>query len=384
MKLVYLLLHDFRFASTGLEEFAFHRFHFSKEYARRMAELGHEVKLYVLSGEIAQKKIIRLDGYELKAFRPSFRFPPFMRFGNDHSIEVMGELERDAPDLVHFHNYYLWSFPYVVPWVKRKGTPLVAQYHGTDPIRQAKALAFYPSLRLCDSVIVPTYREERFLSGILRIPRGRVARLPSTGVDTRVFRRVFPPDPVPLLSYVGRVPLPASYKWEKAPHLLLPLFKALLGLGVRARLIVAGDGPGLPLMKASASRLGIGGSVDFLGAVDQRALPELYSRSRLTFVPMYMDDIEPLWGGTVQESLACGTPVAAFNESSPGPHRFGLLLSPSPRGASLVANSLAESDSLSRAGKEGSEFVKAHCDWESVITAVGSIYNGLLPGSRMR
>ena len=96
MKLVYLLLHDFRFASIGLEEFAFHRFHFSKEYARRMAQLGHEVKLYVMSGEIARKKILYVDGYELKAFRPSFHFPPFMRFGNTHSVEVMAELEQDA------------------------------------------------------------------------------------------------------------------------------------------------------------------------------------------------------------------------------------------------------------------------------------------------
>ena len=382
MKLVYLLLHDFRFASIGLEEFAFHRFHFSKEYARRMAQLGHEVKLYVMSGEIARKKILSVDGYELKAFRPSFHFPPFMRFGNTHSVEVMAELEQDAPDLVHFHNYYLWNFPYIVPWVKRKGTPLVAQYHGTDPIRQVKARAFYPSLRLCDSLIVPTYREERFLTRTLRLPSGRVVRLPSTGVDTRIFKRVYPPDPEPLLSYVGRIPLPATYRWEKAPHLLLPLVKALLGLGVRARLVVAGDGPGLPIMKSSASRLGVETSVDFLGAVDQRVLPELYSRSRLTFVPMYMEDIEPFWGGTVQESLACGTPVAAFNESSPGPRRFGLLLPPGGRGAPLVARSLAEADSLFKAGKEGSDFIKAHCDWESVAANVASIYERLLSRSR--
>ena len=384
MRIVYLLLHDFRFESIGLREFAFRRFHFSKEYARRLANLGHEVRLYVMSNDISSTQVLQMDGYELKAFRSYMHFPPLVKFGNDHSIEVMKELDRDSPDLVHFHNYYLWNFPYIAPWVRRKGTPLVAQYHGTDPIRIVKAAAFCPSLRLCDSLIVPTLQEERFLTQTLRFPSRRVIRLPSTGVDARVFKRVCPPDPEILLAYVGRIPLPASYKWEKAPHLLLPLFKALLGLGIKAKLMIAGDGPGLPMMKASASRLGVGSSVEFLGAVDQRALPELYSRSWLTLVPLHMDDIEPFWGGTVQESLACGTPVAAFNDSNPRPCRFGLLVRPGWRGARLLAVSLNEADSLSKAGREGSDFVKAHCDWESVATNVASIYERLLPGPRER
>ena len=383
MRIIYLLLHDFRFESIGLQEFAFKRFHFSKEYARRMATLGHEVSLYVIGDGISKTKVIQMDGYELKAFRSSFQFPPLMKFGNNHSIEAMRELDRDSPDLVHFHNYYLWNFPYIAPRVKRKGSPLVAQYHGTDPIRSVKAAAFYPSLRLCDALLVPTQLEERFLTRTLRLPSERVIRLPSTGVDTLVFKRVRPPDPEPLLTYVGRIPHPASYKWEKAPHLLLPLFKGLLGLGIRAKLAVAGVGPGLPMMKASASRLGLGSSVEFLGEVSQGALPELYSRSRLTFVPLHMNDIEPFWGGTVQESLACGTPVAAFNDTSPGLRRFGLLIQPGWRGARLIADSLAES-ALSKAGKEGSDFVKANCDWESVATNIASIYEGLLPRPRLR
>ncbi|HEV2226084.1 MAG TPA: glycosyltransferase family 4 protein [Nitrososphaerales archaeon] len=384
MRIVYLLLHDFRFESIGLKEFAFHRFHFSKEYARRMAALGHEVKLYVISGGIFRTQVIQMDGYELKAFRSSFQFPPLMKFGNNHSIEVMRELDRDSPDLVHFHNYYLWNFPYIAPRVKRKGATLVAQYHGTDPIRRAKAAAFYPSLRLCDLLIVPTRQEERFLTRTLRLPSERVTRLPSTGVDTRVFKRVRPPDPEPVLTYVGRIPLPTSYRWEKAPHLLLPLFKALMDFGVTAKLVVAGDGPGLPMMKASTARLGIVNSIEFLGTVDQGTLPELYSRSRLTLVPLQMDDIEPFWGGTVQESLACGTPVVAFNDSNPGPRRFGLLVRPGWQGARLIADSIAEADFLSKAGKEGSDFVKTHCDWESVTTKVASIYQRLHPGPRRR
>src|SRR2546425_9989856 len=126
MKIVYLLLHDFRFASLGVEDFAFRRFHFSKEYAKRMAQLGHDVKLYILAADVRCEKILEVDRFEIKAFDVSFRFPPFMRFGNTHNLGVLREIERDSPDLVHLHNYYLWSFPYVAPWVKRLRIPLVA------------------------------------------------------------------------------------------------------------------------------------------------------------------------------------------------------------------------------------------------------------------
>ncbi len=379
MKIVYLLLHDFRFASLGVKDFAFRRFHFSKEYAKRMVQLGHCVKLYILADDITRKQVVEVEGIEVKAFNVSFQFPPMMRFGNAHNLGVLREIEQDSPDVVHLHNYYLWNFLYTSPWVKKLNVPLVAQFHGTDPIRRVKASIFYPSLRLCDRLLVPISSEEDFLIRSMRIPANRVRRFPSTGVNTQVFHRTSAKEEDPLLLYVGRIPEPSSYRWEKAPRYLLSILSTLRKNGVGARLIVVGGGPGLPSMARDAKRLGLQDSVLFLGQLGNEKLPEFYSRSWLTFVPMHMEDIEPFWGGTVQESLACGTPVIAFNAESPGFRKFGLLVPPIAESASkLIEAALANPAWLASAGEEGLEFIRENCDWNTVARRLNSLYSELV------
>ncbi len=378
MRIVYLLLHDFRFASLGVKDFAFRRFHFSKEYASRMAQLGHNVKLYILADDLTRKQVVEVEGIEVKAFNVSLQFPPMMRFGNAHNLGVLREIERDSPDIVHLHNYYLWNFLYTAPWVKTLKVPLVAQFHGTDPIRRVKASIFYPSLRLCDRLLVPIRSEEDFLVRRMKIPANRVRRFPSTGVNTQLFHRTGAKEEDPLLLYVGRIPEPSSYRWEKAPQYLLPILSALRKKGVRARLTMVGDGPGLPPMVRDAERLKLQDSVLFVGQLDNEELPEFYSRSWLTFVPIHMEDIEPFWGGTLQESLACGTPVVAFNAESPGFRKFGLLVPPSAESASkLIETALANTDWLVSAGDEGLEFIKENCDWNTVAQRLNSLYSNL-------
>ena len=373
MRIAYLLLHDFRFSSTGPEEFAFRQFHFSKEYARRMAEKGHDVTLYVLSQSTPKTKTIELDGYSLKTFRSVLGFPPFLKFGNSHSIQALSELARDSPDLVHYHNYYLWNFPYVSVRVRTGGTPMVAQYHGTDPVKALKAIAFNPAFRLANRLIAPTRKEYEFLRTSMKIPDNKLVLAPSTGVDTAKFKRSASVTPGQLL-YVGRIPLASSYMWEKSPQHLLPMLAAIRAAGIEARLIVAGDGPGLDSLKQRASNLGLSDGVDFLGPVQQKDLPSLYSSSALTFVPMHMDDIEPYWGGTVQESLACGTPIVAFNQKMPGPRQFGYLVSPGQGGATTLVDALRNPERLATMGEAGEAFVRGRCDWEHVISYMLSIY----------
>lgn len=378
MRIAYLLLHDFRFSSTGPEEFARRQFHFSKEYAKRMASSGHEVTLYVLSQEEPRDPSIEVDGYTIKTFRSAVHFPPLLRFGNDHSLRAMREVLNDEPDIVHHHNYYLWNFPYVAPFVKRKAR-LVAQYHGSDPIRPLKGAMYYPSLRLADALTVATRREFNFLSSTLRFPRSRLVLAPSTGVDSARFKRTGSPIPGQLL-YVGRIPSPTSYLWEKSPQQLLPLIHGLRALGLDCRLVVAGDGPGLGDLRQTTERLELSRHVDFLGAVPQEELPKLYSQSILAFIPMHMDDIEPFWDGALKESLSCQTPVVAFNSRNPGLRQYGCLIQPGARGAPALARILSDPSSLIATGVSGCDFVRSHCDWEVVIKRLESVYEMVLRG----
>lgn len=378
MRIAYLLLHDFSFASMGFHQFSRERFHFSKEYARRMAEAGHDVKLYVMSEDAGGARSAASDGYEIRGYGSPLKFPPLMRFGNNHSLQALKDLVEFRPDLVHIHNYYLWNFFYVAPLVKRLRIPLVAQFHGGDPIRALKGRAFYASLMACDKVLVPTRAERAFLVGNVGLPSPRVTLFPSTGVDTSTFRKLGERDPEPTIVYAGRFPRPANYRWEKAPHYLPDLFKALTNRGARVRLMVAGDGPGLPTFASRVNELGIQDSVELLGNVDQRRLPSLYSRAWLTFVPMHMDEIEPFWGGTVQESLACGTPVVAFNDSSPGFREYGLLVRPrAEESAILIQKALEDRALLAKMGEAGSEFVRLNCDWRTLAERLERLYLSL-------
>jgi len=377
LRIAYLLLHDFRFASIGLDEFASDRYHFSKEYARRMADLGHEVELYVMFDGIRGSRELELDGYRIKAFGVDARFPPGLNFGNAHSFQALKGLDSFHPDVVHLHNYYLWSFPFAASWVKKGRFPLVAQYHGTDPIRSAKGLLFAPWLNACDRILVPSESERAFLGKVL-LTRNRLALYPSTGVDTEEFRPLGGKDSQPLLLYVGRVPLDPDYRWEKSPQLLLPILKSLREAGSRATLLIAGDGPGLAKMKEQASSMGLSASVQFVGQLSHHSLPDLYSRASLTFVPFLLKEITPFWDGALQESLACGTPVVGFSDGAPRFSGLGVLVPTDPTIASqTIVKALDDEPWARSAGEAGPRAIGTTSEWGRLAKDLSSTYAGM-------
>ena len=73
------------------------------------------------------------------------------------------------------------------------------------------------------------------------------------------------------------------------------------------RLMIAGDGPREAALRALANTLGVAGRVDFLGHVDQKALPDLYGAADAT---VSCSDREGI-ANVLLESLACGTPLVA-------------------------------------------------------------------------
>ncbi|MGI8900141.1 MAG: glycosyltransferase family 4 protein, partial [Nocardioides sp.] len=73
-------------------------------------------------------------------------------------------------------------------------------------------------------------------------------------------------------------------------------------------LLVVGDGPDRRSLEEHAARSGVGGSVRFLGKVDEETLVRCYQAADLSVVPTLA--LEG-FGLVVVESLACGTPVVA-------------------------------------------------------------------------
>jgi glycosyltransferase involved in cell wall biosynthesis len=133
------------------------------------------------------------------------------------------------------------------------------------------------------------------------------------GVD---LRQRFVPDPdqprdASTLLFVGRL-----VGKKGLPHLLdaLPIVVARRPGTI---LKIAGFGPEEPALREQARRLGLADCVEFLGAVEQRALPDLYRRASLFVAPFVRDASGNQEGLPVvlMEAIGCGCPVVVGNVS---------------------------------------------------------------------
>lgn len=98
---------------------------------------------------------------------------------------------------------------------------------------------------------------------------------------------------------------------KKGLRVLLDALPAVLRQRPHARLRVVGFGPELAARRQQAIDLGIGASVEFVGAVPQRDLPSVYRRAAVfvaPFVEASNGDQEGLGLVTI-EAVGCGVPV---------------------------------------------------------------------------
>ncbi len=381
MRIVTLLLHDERFSGWSLNE-KLRRLHFSKQYLKYCKDFGWEPYIYCFHQSLREKQVYEIkDLGVIKVFPVDFRFPPFLRFGNDHNPKaLLRELVRDSPDLIHFHQYYMFSFPYIAKFVKKKlKCPLTAQLHGYHQ-RWIRRLFYLPSLlslKMVDRVFYSYQSEEEVYRNLDLLDKA--VRVPMPSINPKIFKPSRKGDELDLL-YVGRVPLSLSTYGDKSPILLLYLLHRLLRYK-DVKLTIVGDGPGLPYCKELASKLEIEENVDFTGYLPNSVLPEVYQNSMLTLVPMELDNVDGFFDGAIQESLACGTSVAAFKASSrtPSEGSLGFLLSKDIKDAAAEVSALLdEPEILDKMAMKGSRFVRRHCTEERLKQKLRFEWEGLM------
>lgn len=157
------------------------------------------------------------------------------------------------------------------------------------------------ALRRVDHLVCPS----AYLAGLAvswGVPADRVTTLPNPApalppLDSREELRLRLGFRGPTLAFAGRI------TQQKALGVALDAVAALEGVD----LVIAGDGPDLPVVRSRATELGLDGRVRFIGSLTRQGVLELFRAADAAVLSSSWENFPH----TVVEALAAGTPMIA-------------------------------------------------------------------------
>ncbi len=270
------------------------------EIFKRIAAQGHSVTLFCsIFGDASREemidgiRVLRSGGRHLFNFRVPMRY--WMEFQHSEFDVVVDDMNK---------------IPFFTPWfVKEPLAGMVLHLFRASIFREAifpaalyvyltERLALWAYRKVPMAVISRSTKEE--LSGFgFRESQLHDVRI---AVDRERYRELgIPKSPVPLIGYLGRIK-----KYKSVDH-LLKAFRIVRSQVKNAKLMVIGDGDGLPELKRLSQSLGISDAVTFAGFVPLEEKVRLINEMHLVVNTSAKEG----WGLTVTESNACGVPVVA-------------------------------------------------------------------------
>lgn len=183
-----------------------------------------------------------------------------------------------------------------------------------NPVRQAaeSAYAGYASLldragfASVDSVVACSPYHADYIEKAYHIDRSRM-RMIVPGVDTDYFRKLpqidlhAEYDAGAVVAYVGRL----QERFKGVSYLI----RAMKHMQKGVKLLVVGDGPDEAHYHALVKKEGLGDSIHFLGRLDFHSKSMIQKSADAVVMPSLYE----AFGTVFAESLACGTPVVAFD-----------------------------------------------------------------------
>jgi colanic acid/amylovoran biosynthesis glycosyltransferase len=192
---------------------------------------------------------------------------------------------------------------------KRTGVPLAVHFHGYDAYRLDVLGSYgqhYKALFDHAKAVIGVSQHMSAQLQALGCAPSKLHCLPY-GIDTGIF--YIKKNIKKQNSFVAC----GRFVEKKSPATTLRAFASVLKKLPGATLIMIGDGELLPACITLAKELGIGQAVEFTGALDQRQIAEVYSRS-LIFVQHSVTTADHDSEGTplaILESAACGLPAVS-------------------------------------------------------------------------
>jgi glycosyltransferase involved in cell wall biosynthesis len=284
-----------------------------EDEARLLAEAGHEVRTWTPAPS---------DPEEFRAARLGARAV----WSRDAVREVRRLVRKQRSEIVHLHNLFPLLSPAVTSAASAEGAAVLMTLHNYRLL--CLPATFLRNGRICEDclgrlpwrgVIHGCYRDSRLGSGALAsslavhravgtFTRVRLYLAVSRFVRSKYVQAGFPGDRVAVKpSFAAAAPRrqgPGDY------FLFLGRLSREKGLGTLLtawsrspeRLVVAGDGPELTLLRDAAP------TVDYRGAVPAAEIPSLLCRARALLLPSLSFEGAPR---VVLEAYASGVPVLA-------------------------------------------------------------------------
>lgn len=214
----------------------------------------------------------------------------------------------DALGIQHLHSHFATVAARLAALVHlMTGVPFSFTSHAKDIFRETVDREIYRELvdRSAFNITVSDFNREFILAETPGVDAEKVVRL-YNGIDLEYFR------PVPGIGRESnRIVSIGRLVPKKGFDHLLRAARRLLDRGRTFRLSIVGDGESRDELLALHRTLGLGDSVEFLGARSQDDVRELLARSSFSVLACVPDEIgnRDALPTTLLESLACGVPA---------------------------------------------------------------------------
>ncbi|MBI2852124.1 MAG: glycosyltransferase [Chloroflexi bacterium] len=354
------------------------------QLSRELVRRGHEVTVYASDFRLEPERLVSVQQAEVHAFKT---FLPFANFYITPGIIWKAREEVGNFDLVHMHQYRSFQNLAVYHYAQKYEVPYVVQAHGSLPAasrailkRAVDNLWGYKLLRDAAAVLAVTEFEAGQYES-MGVSRSKIRIVPH-GIDLAefdnlpkagTFRATYGLEGKKVVLYLGRI--------NRIKGLDL-LARAFAGLSVSMRdaaLVFVGPDDGYRwTLERIINDLDIGDKVLFSGPLFGRQKLEAYIDADVYVLPSSYE----IFGITILEALACGTPVVVTDRCglAPAVNGQGALVVPFEEEPLQEALSeLLRSGRLRKElGEKGKALVRRDYTWQKIAGEVEEIYKSLL------